>query len=298
MADYVMVPIGNMCNGIAGMFKWLYDVVFGHSYVPDLCEGIASSFKAIWGIISPVFDFIRSSISNIVAVAQGLGSIVAGILTLDLGKVWEGIKGISSAVISQITNIGKFIFGWLLKLPLKILDVFMAIPSMIGNIFSNIGSYLGSFGGDNVISVMLSQVGNLFSFIGGAISNIVKVAKGLARIITGIVTLDFGMIWDGLNGIGTAISSQFSNFTGYIYDSFKNALSFVFSAMPKLLGWLAGLPMMILNTLLIIPSMIGKMFSNIGSYLSSFGTDGVFSTIMSNCRETICSPIKVATSKM
>ena len=121
-------------NAVHAVFKWLYDVLIGHSIIPDLVRGIRTWFNVLAGVfrwlytnvvhpvinsigsvihlvwvntIKPVFDAIKSGISRVAdAFKTGAKAISAN---------WDKIKSYTSApvrfVIDRVINHG-ILWAW------------------------------------------------------------------------------------------------------------------------------------------------------------------------------------------
>jgi phage-related protein len=217
-----------------------------------------SSIPILGPMIAQVGNLINFIGNAISILADGFGhvfSILEGIFTFDGSKILEGIKGMGSAFIASFSNIGNFIYDSLVNAFSSFVDfiwsipsligkvigvigsMITAIPSMIGGLFSNIGSYLESFGTDSIFGTIMSQIGNLYSFVGSTISNLVDGVMGLFTILQGIVTLDFGKIWEGITSIGSSIIAQFSNFGEFLYKGISNSIKYLFKSIKKIGGF-------------------------------------------------------------
>jgi hypothetical protein len=145
---FVLKIVGALIKGIITPFQWLYDTLVGHSIIPDLVIAIVSWFaklpvlifksllaiprkigEAMSGIGSylegfkdiPIIGPMIAQIGNLVGfigesirlLSEGLSNIfniIQGIFTLDPSKIWEGIKGIGSVIISSLSNVGSFLY--------------------------------------------------------------------------------------------------------------------------------------------------------------------------------------------
>jgi phage-related protein len=287
---FVIRLVGSLVDAIIEPFRWLYDVLVGHSIVPDLVVGIVSWFAKLPILIFkslltipqkigelfsnigsylesfssvPLFGPIVAQIGNIInfignaisILATGLGhviSIIEGIFSFDGTKILEGLSGIGSTIIQSLSNIGQFlykslygaisgIFRMITLIPslvgkaiISIGSMVTAIPSLIAKAYSNIGSYLQSFGTDSIFGTIITQIGTIYKFIGSTISNVVNAVKGVFDILSGIVTLDFGKIWDGIKTIGSALVSQISNFGGFVYGLLRNSMQYFLKTIKKI----------------------------------------------------------------
>lgn len=95
-----MPVIGDFFKWIVGLFQWLYDVLVGHSIIPDLVKSIVGWFtnlvgwaakpimdfaKGVIGAISWVYDTIKNS-----PIGQAIGGIVKGIQDA-AGGIWKAL---------------------------------------------------------------------------------------------------------------------------------------------------------------------------------------------------------------
>lgn len=143
--------VKGIVEGVVGFFKWAYDILLGHSIIPDIVNGIISFFTmlkdvvvAIWNafmaglkwvwdnILRPVFDAIKAAI-HLVAVAFGLAvdsvkfywnlfigagqyawGIIRGVIQAIRDKwndIVDGIRGMVNAVKGWIDNFVNAVSG-------------------------------------------------------------------------------------------------------------------------------------------------------------------------------------------
>lgn len=130
--------IKGVFGGIIGFFKWVYDVLVGHSIIPDLVNGIISYFKllgtiAAWlwnNVISPIFNFFARGVTNILNV---------------VGRLWPGIK----AAVKAIASLGTWFWN----------NVIMPVVRFMGRGITNIVSAAGGLYGK--VKVALNGLKNL-----------------------------------------------------------------------------------------------------------------------------------------
>lgn len=119
-------------HGIVEAAKWLYDVLIGHSIIPDIVDGIINVFKRLWKmgqwwwdhILAPIFravkalwnDFVRPALS---AWWTGIKTVWNILTTLGLwvwnnvllpvfrrvGNLWDNVKGELDKWWTRITNV-------------------------------------------------------------------------------------------------------------------------------------------------------------------------------------------------
>jgi len=85
--DWILGPIRQVAEG----FRWLYDVVVGNSYVPDMVDGIAQEFSRLPSVmVEPAEDATR----KVAGAFEGMAQSVAGSMsTLGAALSGAGILG-------------------------------------------------------------------------------------------------------------------------------------------------------------------------------------------------------------
>lgn len=120
-AGLMQIPwVSDFVNSIAGAFAWLYDILLGHSIIPDIVNGVTGWFKALIGMaaapiatvvngISGAFTWLKGVLdrTGIPAAAEG---IVNGIKDAwnnsDLGKtIANAFKPGTTGVTTSLTGI-------------------------------------------------------------------------------------------------------------------------------------------------------------------------------------------------
>lgn len=152
--------VSGIVKGIVGFFKWVYDILLGHSIIPDIVNGIISFFTmlkdvvvAIWNafmaalkwvwdnILRPVFDAIKAAI-HLVAVAFGAAvnavQFYWNLFTSAARAAWDIVRSV---------------IGWIRD---KWNDIVAGIKAMVDNVKGWI---------DRFVSMLLG-IKNRFSFSG------------------------------------------------------------------------------------------------------------------------------------
>lgn len=165
----ISVPLGliyglirGFIEGVIGFFQWLYDMLVGHSIVPDLVDGIIFWFKlllnvvkfiwsALWtaikfvwdNVVKPVFEAIKWAINNVLIPAfNGFKSVVS--------TVWNGISSVIKTVWGTIKSIFQGIIDFVrdklgaafTTVKDTILNAFRGVRDTIGGIWDSIKSTL------------------------------------------------------------------------------------------------------------------------------------------------------------
>ena len=260
-----LVPIQMLINAVAGVIRVIAGFVkfFVDIFRVGLWQAtknlVGTIFSAIYGVFKPVVDFIWSLVSDITAPFRWLYDILVG---------HSIVPDLVTGIVSWFAKLPFKIFGFLVKIPVMLGRALLKIPSLIGDMYSKVGAYFQSFGNDNVFSMILSQLGNLYSFIGGTIKNLVGIASGVLSVIQGIFTLDFGMIWEGVSQVGSSIVNQLSNIGDFFYRTLKNVGFFLFKMLKRI-------PMMLIRGMKAVffefPSwLVGKLMDGmwaVGNFL-------------------------------
>lgn len=138
VGGFISLIIGGIegfVNGIVGFFQWLYDILVGHSIIPDLVnmiitvfqwltapiravwDAIAAGVEAVWhGVIIPIFDGIKTYFKVWAAI---FGWVWTNIIKPAWGLLWAGVslgwkltgKVLFTAIEAAI-KVWAAIFGW------------------------------------------------------------------------------------------------------------------------------------------------------------------------------------------
>ena len=108
--NLIIQPFVDIVNGIIEWFKYLYDVLLGHSIIPDIIDGIVKGFN---GMITTVVNAVKNFVTKTVNFFKDLWSKVVERATKikdDVVARWnalqEGVKAIVSILVTWV--IGKW----------------------------------------------------------------------------------------------------------------------------------------------------------------------------------------------
>jgi TP901 family phage tail tape measure protein len=105
--------VKGIVRGIAGFFHWLWDVLVGHSIVPDIIEGIVFWFKKlvslakwVWDkVLVPIFNFFKWAFTKIIGLVKlwwaGIKLAWAGLMTAGQW-IWDNVL---TPIWTAVTNI-------------------------------------------------------------------------------------------------------------------------------------------------------------------------------------------------
>ena len=122
----IKTAIDTVTNGIHSAFQWLYDILVGHSIVPDLIDAVVNCFSGWWDrikgfvedVVNGVVDFfkdidpklseylnnldISEALSNFI---QGIGNSVKGFWETHVKGAFTGSDGLAGKIGSWIGEI-------------------------------------------------------------------------------------------------------------------------------------------------------------------------------------------------
>jgi hypothetical protein len=134
----IVASITGKIQYVGDKFKWLYDVVVGKSYVPDLIKGIEGCFgnldsvmvkpvETAASMVEGIFERLLSRITGKLGgggaaggVGAGLGGGITGALTQLIGKGLNMIPGIGPLLATVAPKLGQLAWTGIKKLGSKI----------------------------------------------------------------------------------------------------------------------------------------------------------------------------------
>ncbi len=154
----IVNSIKGSIQAVGDKFKWLYDVVVGNSYIPDLIDGIDTEFGRLPDVLvrpteqatRTAGEYFRDFAGKAVqTISRAFGDMLTGATSFKDGflGIWRGLQGLLSDILGDIleNTIGGFIRN---------------ATGQLSGLSGAIGSFTGGLGGVN---------GGL---IGGAVSAI------------------------------------------------------------------------------------------------------------------------------
>lgn len=171
--------------GIIGFFQHLWDVLVGHSIVPDMINAIIDWFKSLPG---KVIDFVKALVSNVI----------------------NFFINLHQNLVAKVATLIDAVIAFFREMPGKVIG---AISSLAGSLWSKGVEWLNSLvGGVNSIA------GNLWSFFSGIPGRIVSSLGSLGSLL-------FNAGTSILQGLLNGLRSKFDdvkNFVGGIATWIKN----------------------------------------------------------------------------
>lgn len=181
---------------IVDFFTWLYNVLVGHSIVPDLINGIINWFKMLLSLPGMVFGFVTRTIGHFIHLA---------------GQVIGHVGGMVGHVIGAFGHMVGGAIGWLSGLPGKAIGFFHSMASglfqKVENIRSTIVTKFGAIvtGAQNKLGNIKDTILGFFAGAGDWLKNIGgDIIHGLIKGITG----GLGKLGSALGSVGGFITSH------------------------------------------------------------------------------------------
>ena len=180
---------------------------------------LVNTINAIWNIVSTVIKNIVTAINNVISILDGVIIFLEGVFTLDIKKVFEGIKtifkGFISLIISTFKGLGSIIKSVLSGIGSIISYPFKQAWSIIKGIFSSETVKNFFAGVMNSIKNVFSPIAEWFKItFSTAWENVKKVFSAGGRVFTGIkdgILNGLKAIINALiKGINTVISVPFN----------------------------------------------------------------------------------------
>lgn len=163
--EIVTWPVRMTVQGVVTLWNWLYDVLVGHSIIPDLINSIATWFASLPGrvigviatLVSAVVNFFMDMFTRVVnTVSNGIQKVVSWFLSLG-GRILGALPS-----PDLLYDFGARLLKGLINGIQSMLGSLQNIASQIAGVLSNISSGVGAVGG--IVGGAAGVVGGL---IGG-----------------------------------------------------------------------------------------------------------------------------------
>jgi phage-related protein len=237
-------PVIAAAKAIYAVFKWLYDVLVGHSIVPDLINAIIAWFAKLPGrIVGYVANmvprvigwFTRMAGQALAAVGRLVNNAVSALSRLPgragsaVSRLWGSMTGHFGAAITNARarawSLVNGVVNVLSQLPGRARTQAGRVKSAITGAFGNAGSWLVS-AGRRIISGLISgiqgMIGSLRNQLGG-ITNMIPDWKGPAQRDAVLLKPAGAAVMDGFMG---GVESRIT--------ALKRQLGGITSAMPDM----------------------------------------------------------------
>jgi phage-related protein len=274
--------------GLFGVTEFLEQALSFIFYsIFSFVEGIVDGVMVAFDMVRPAFKFLYDQFASIGSSILEIFNAIFGIF--GAGEV-SGISGAFSILYKVLKSIG-YVIGAIVGVPLgavlwaatKIISFFVTgIQALINTVLGVINIFKGfiQFFIDIFTVGFFQAFKNLGSTILKAVYGVFKPTIDFIWSLVYDITYPFRWLWNVLVGnsiIPDMVTDIINWFAMLPIQIFKMLLR-----IPIIFGKIiTALPNLIIKAFLKVPQMIGDMFSGIGSYLQSFGTDSLFGSIFS-----------------
>lgn len=203
--------INKTVSGIIAPFKFLYDILVGHSIVPDLVTSIISWFSKM----------AVGALSKLIGLKDGLVSIFSGIKS-KIAKVFK--DGFVATIVSKM----KVVKNAVMSFAEPLIKGFKSIGK------GGIGKILGVAG--KVGAIGLKKIPGIGLLVGAglAINELMQgnFKNAIKEFTSGLLSM--------VPGIGTILSFAMDFFGNSIIDSASNLASYIWNKVTNIWDWLWG----------------------------------------------------------
>lgn len=263
--EFVGGIVTTIVTAIRDAFQWLYDVLYGHSIIPDLIEGIISFFAML-----PI---------RIMGALLGLGARIAtGIFNF----LYDGLTSAFTSFIDWLTGL---IPQWIRNIGSGFSETNAQADARIAESGNSVGHGIGRVGG------------GIWDMISGGEEGWLSLSgrwEGLKRVFFGawetISAVGEG-IWSGATGVLSSIGGMFSGITSWFTETAGEVGSWLGGMWDSTTSWLTDAAGGVMQFFSDAASGVGDFFSNlwnepgetIGGVIDSAGT------ILGNIGESVAS---------
>lgn len=228
----IVAIVKGVVEGIVNFFQWLYDVLIGHSIIPDLINGIIAIFQGFWDFVQMIWQTIADFIK----------------------LIWEGIKIEVEFVINAIKVIIETVFNVIKTIIETVLNIIKTIWETIWNaikfVVETIWNFLKTFidteinGIRVIIETVTGVIRTVWDTVWNAVSNTVStvwgVIKGVFQAIINFVNDHLMPIWNKLKdtilGAFNGVKDAMSGIWQAIIRVIKGAINIGIDILNKLIG--------------------------------------------------------------
>lgn len=178
--DFPAWLLETITDGIGNVGTWMYEMITGA--MATLGEWILDMIPGLRGATETKEDFIKTRAESGDSFTHGVGGIVGGAASLDMGKTWEGTKEMGSAVLSAINPLNWFDAGSREIDQTGVAVVHQGEMIVPKTVWEQVMASGENFIGGGMIKDAFSAILNPFSAIGNVVSG---VGGGLANSFFG-----------------------------------------------------------------------------------------------------------------
>jgi hypothetical protein len=198
-AQVALRLLADPVTAIAAAFAWLYEVLFGNSYIPDIVNGFREWLPQIPQII--VTTFAQVPALFLAPFQQAYTGVISLLATLP-GRIFATLFGVPGMVAAALAGVYH-------ALPTPFRD---AIANALRNLSTLPGKVVGIL--SRIPGMITSTLSSLISrlptpFRTGA-QNVINAITGLPARVRGIISRIPGMVTSALGGLASRFSAPFA----------------------------------------------------------------------------------------
>jgi len=205
----ILNVVEGIVEGIFGFFKWLWDVLVGHSIIPDLVKGVIKWFKFWWDLPKSIYNHVLKPIGEF------------------FKNAWNKLKDLISKWWPWIKAALQPWYGWasliwqkaLVPLWNKVQDAFDKIRDIMSTARGKIGDIVGG-------------IKDKFTDLVGWIKDIPGKIKGLASNFGDAGKALIDKFWAGLQKVGDLERSIASNLWSAMKGFINSGITYINDHIP------------------------------------------------------------------
>lgn len=205
----IALKVVNGMNKLFGVFKGGGKDTDGIraklSGLRGVVNGVGNVFRAVFGFVRKVIDDNRDTIDtyagNVRSVARSVGRFVK-----QIGDVFRDVFGSGSGISGDVRRV------------VRVVGQFLA----------------------HISSVASAVVRRILPSIGDAFRGVATIVRGVVRVVSGILSGDFGKAWDGAKDIVSGAIKAVRSIIGGAAGGLKAAITKAFGGVFSYLGTLPG----------------------------------------------------------
>lgn len=205
---WVAWVVGWVFKGIIAAAMWLYDVLVGHSIIPDLINAIIFYFNLLWAVIGPV---VETFVKLVVIAFQTMWDLIVAAFNIAVAlftAAWNilvtVITGVINTIVSIVTNgfnilvaIITLVWQTVSTVIMAALNIILAVITMVVGQIVNVFKFAWD--------IIVATVTFVWNVIKTTINTVLGIIRGLVNVFMGLITGDWQRAWQGIVQIGTAI---------------------------------------------------------------------------------------------
>lgn len=258
--------VSGLVEGVVGFFAWLYDVIIGHSIIPDLINGIVDWFR---NAIKWVGDQVSALVNGVVAFFAALPGNVWNALVSFHTMIYDVFTGVFKAALDAAVVGWAIFMGWLGTLGTFFYNSFIAVKTRAGEVATSAFNFFkekATAGWNAIIEYIKKAPQNFYD-------NTIRIKDKFGEVATSAFNFfkeKALALWSGAKGIlgwigGFAqeaydkfigIRDKFASVASSAFQWFRDKAAAAWNGKGGIITWILGLPQSAANA---ISGLTGKL---------------------------------------